>query len=276
MSDSDSSPTRQDGLGDRVEGVGAKAEWPEIVRRIRARTPARVFAGRAGAAYTTSTQLDLRAAHAAARDAVRTELDLPGQLGDDFLKCWNLMEVSTEARSKDEYLLQPQRGREFSENSRRQILQRCVREPDLEIVIGDGLSVSAVLAQVPRLLPILVDGAKARGWSLGSIFVIRYCRVGIINQIGDLLAPTVVVLLIGERPGLATANSLSAYMAYRPQPMHSDAERNLISNIHERGVSHQDAAAAILDLAGQMMKAQLSGTALHERIARLTENSDTR
>jgi ethanolamine ammonia-lyase small subunit len=267
MTDFDSSLTRQNGLAD---------EWPEIVRKIRSRTPARVFAGRAGAGYTTSTQLDLRIAHAAARDAVRTELDLAGQLGDDFLKHWNLFEVSSEARSKDEYLLHPQRGRKFAESSRDEILRRCPREADLQIVIGDGLSVSAVSAQVPGLLPILVGGAAARGWSLGSIFVVRYCRVGIINQIGELLAPTVVVLLIGERPGLATANSLSAYMAYRPQQAHTDAERNLISNIHERGLGKKDAADAILDLAAQMMKAKLSGTALHERSARLTEKPETR
>jgi len=79
-------------------------------------------------------------------------------------------------------------------------------------VIGDGLSVTAVAMQVPRLLPLLCEGARTRGWNIGSIFVIRYCRVGILNDIGELLRPRVAVLLIGERPGLATAESLSAYM----------------------------------------------------------------
>ncbi|MFZ3264171.1 MAG: ethanolamine ammonia-lyase subunit EutC [Terriglobales bacterium] len=237
-------------------------DWPEIVSKIRARTPARLLAGRVGAAYRTTTQLDLREAHAAARDAVRSELDLEKQFGATFIKQWGLFEVSTEAHSKDEYLLQPILGRTFPEASCSELLNRCPPQSDLQIAIGDGLSVTAVFTQVPKLLPALWDGAKARGWTLGQVFVIRHCRVGILNQIGDLLQPTVTVLLIGERPGLATAESLSAYMAYRPRRTHTDANRNLISNIHARGVSPEDAAVRILDLASQMMKAKLSGTQL--------------
>lgn len=236
-------------------------DWPEIVRKIRARTPARVLAGRVGVAYRTATQLDLRQAHAAARDAVRAELDLPN-FGADFLNKWSLFEVSTAAESKDEYLLRPNLGRIFPDASRSELLRRCPPQNDLQIAIGDGLSVTAVFAQVPELLPALCDGAWARGWTLGQVFVIRHCRVGILNQIGELLMPTVAVLLIGERPGLATAESLSAYMAYRPQREQTDADRNLISNIHARGVSPEDATVRILDLAAQMMDAKVSGTRL--------------
>ena len=246
-------------------------DWPEIVRKIRARTPARVLAGRVGAAYRTATQLDLREAHAAARDAVRSELDLEKQFGADFIRQWGLFEVSTEANSKDEYLLQPNLGRTFPEASRSELLKRCPPQNNLQIAIGDGLSVTAVFTQVPTLLPALWNGAKARGWTLGQVFVIRHCRVGILNQIGELLLPTVAVLLIGERPGLATAESLSAYMAYRPQRVHTDADRNLISNIHARGVSPADAAVRILDLASQMMKAQFSGTQLRAEPTMLPE-----
>ena len=89
---------------------------------------------------------------------------------------------------------------------------------------------------MPALLPLLRQGAGERGWSFGRPFVVRYCRVGVLNDVGELLDPAVVVLLIGERPGLATAESLSAYLAYRPRPGHTDAQRNLISNIHARGV----------------------------------------
>jgi ethanolamine ammonia-lyase small subunit len=237
-------------------------DWPEIVRQIRERTPARVLAGRTGAAYRTGTQLDLREAHAAARDAVRAELDLHQQFSPEFLKQWRLFEVSTQASSKEEYLQHPSRGRAFRDASRTELLERCPRAADLQIVIGDGLSVSAVVAQVPALVPVLAAGAEGRGWTLGQTFIIRYCRVGILNQIGELLTPTVAVLLIGERPGLATAESLSAYMAYRPQPGHTDTNRNLISNIHARGISPEDAAARILDLAARMMEAGFSGTRL--------------
>src|ERR1700688_4818437 len=181
------------------------ADFSEVLRKIRERTPARIFSGRAGAAYRTSTQLELREAHAAARDAVRAEMDLKAVFGEAFIKNWNLFEIQTEARSKEEYLLQPDLGRRLNESSRQEFASRCSRENDIQIAIGDGLSVTAVAAQVPALLPFLDEGARARGWTVGNPFVIRHCRVGILNEIGELLAPKVVVLLIGERPGLATA-----------------------------------------------------------------------
>jgi len=243
----------------------ASLVWPEIVTKIRARTPARLIVGRSGAAYRTATQLELRAAHANARDAVRVELDLEKHLGADFVNQWGLFEVCTRARSKDEFLLRPPLGRSFSEASRSDLLKRCRPTNDLQIAIGDGLSVAAVSAQVPILLPLLDKGAKARGWTAGQTFVIRHCRVGILNEIGELLRPTVAILLIGERPGLATAVSLSAYLAYCPVAAHTDADRNLISNIHDRGVKADAAGSRILNLAAQMMKAKGSGSQLREQ-----------
>jgi ethanolamine ammonia-lyase small subunit len=238
--------------------------WPELIAKIRARTPARVLVDRAGAGYRTATQLELRHAHAAARDAVRTELDLERDLGGKLVAELSLFEVVTMARSKDEYLLRPDLGRKLSETGKRQILARCPEEVDVQIVIGDGLSVTAVAAQMPALLPLLLRQARARGWKSGQPFAVRYCRVGIMNDVGELLRPKVVVLLIGERPGLATAESLSAYMAYLPKNGDHDANRNLISNIHRRGVSVEEAAARIMNLAGQMMRERMSGVRLKE------------
>jgi ethanolamine ammonia-lyase small subunit len=255
-------------------------DWPEIdfsriLKKVRAQTPARLLVGRSGAAYRTGTQLELREAHAAARDAVRAELDFvanPGLSGDNdlhnqFVRKWNLFEVCSQAASKDEYLLRPDLGRRLNEASTAEIKRRCISGRDLQIVIGDGLSVTAVAAQVPRLLPLVSKGAKTRGWSVGEIFVIRHCRVGVLNEIGKLLAPRVGVLLIGERPGLATAQSLSAYMAYRPKAADTDANRNLISNIHARGVSIEQAADRILNLAASMMKNEKSGYQLQEDLS---------
>jgi ethanolamine ammonia-lyase small subunit len=239
-------------------------DLPEIVKKVRAQTPARLLAGRAGAAYRTNTQLQLREAHASARDAVRAELNCFTNAFGDLVQKWNLFEVSTQATSKDEYLLRPDLGRRLHEASRAQVTKRCTTGNDFQVVIGDGLSVTAVSAQVPRLLPLLCERASARGWSMGSIFVVRHCRVGILNEVGELLAPKVAVLLIGERPGLATAESLSAYMAYRPKVSDTDANRNLISNIHARGVSPEQAVQRILNLANSMMEAQTSGSELRE------------
>ena len=249
----------------------AAANWPEIVRRIRAQTPARILAGRTGAAYRTGTQLELREAHAAARDAVHAELDTSAIFSKSFLQEWNLFEVSTLAGSKEEFLLRPHLGRHFADSSHAEILKRCPKGIDLQIAIGDGLSVPAVAAQVPALLPLLRQSAIDREWTLGQTFVILYCRVGILNEIGELLTPKVVVLLIGERPGLATAESLSAYMAYRPNSIHTDANRNLVSNIHSRGLSPEDAADRIMHLAELMIAAQVSGCNL-----RIDDQNSTR
>jgi ethanolamine ammonia-lyase small subunit len=239
--------------------------WPELVRRIRLRTPARVLVEREGAAYSTPTQLGLRRDHAAARDAVRGELEMTRNLGEQLIAKWKLFEVSTLARDKDEYLLRPDLGRRLNEPGRESVKSHCSKGCDLQLVIGDGLSVTAVSAQVPQLLPLIAAQAIERGWKLGQPFVVRHCRVGIMNDVGELLAPGVVVLLIGERPGLATAESLSAYMAFRPQPGNSDADRNLISNIHARGVPPSEAAARIVNLAAQMLERQISGVKLKEQ-----------
>ncbi len=252
----------------------SEIDLSEIIKKVRAQTPARLLAGRSGAAYRTNTQLELREAHAAARDAVRAELNLfigpwddPGDdPGDNFVRKWNLFEVCSRAASKDEYLLRPDLGRHLNDATRAEVNQRCTTGHDLQIVIGDGLSVTAVALQTPRLLPLLFEGATTRGWSVGQTFVIRYCRVGVLNEIGELLDPKVAILLIGERPGLATAESLSAYMAYRPKAPDTDANRNLISNIHARGVSPEQAAQRILNLAAAMMKTHTSGCQLREEL----------
>ncbi len=244
----------------------APAPWPEVIERIRAHTPARVLAERSGASYRTATQLELRQAHAAARDAVRAELDLKN-FGDAFVRQWNLFTVSTRAASKDEYLRRPDLGRVLDNHSTIEIAAQCSMDPDLQVVLGDGLSVTAVYTQVPPLLPLLAEKARTRGWKFGQPFAVLYCRVGIINCVGEVLKPKVVVLLIGERPGLATAESLSAYMAYKPQTGHNDSHRNLISNIHARGVSVEAAASRITDMAEQMMRLQTSGVELKEELA---------
>lgn len=231
---------------------------------IREQTPARILVGRAGSSYRTGTLLDLRRDHAAALDAVRIELDMVRDLGQNLVDRFGLFEVATRARSKDEYLMRPDLGRSLLDSAVKELDARCGRGADLQVAIGDGLSAAAVAAQVPALLLRLAAGAKSRGWTFGRPFVIRYCRVGVLNEIGEQLDPAVVVLLIGERPGLATAESLSVYMAYRPRSGHTDAQRNLVSNIHSRGLSPDEAAARILELATLMRERATSGVALAE------------
>jgi ethanolamine ammonia-lyase small subunit len=175
-----------------------------------------------------------------------------------------LFEVSTRARSKDEYLRRPDLGRELDADARRALAEQGTVGADVQVVIGDGLSATAVVAQVPALLPLLHAATEARGWRFGRPFVVRYCRVGVLNDVGAVLDPAVVVLLVGERPGLATTESLSAYLAYRPRPGHTDADRNLISNIHARGLPPTVAVDRVAGLAEVLISARSSGVTVKE------------
>jgi ethanolamine ammonia-lyase small subunit len=233
---------------------------------VRARTPARLFVGGNGATYATQTQLALWGDHAAARDAVQTEVELERDFGREFVERWGLFEVRTRATSKTEFLMRPDLGRLLEPEGSADLARRCPIGADLQVVVGDGLSSAAVVAQVPELLPLLAAGAAGRGWRWGQPFFVRHCRVGILNEVGERLVPGVVVLLIGERPGLATAQSLSAYMAYRPRPGHTDADRNLVSNIHSRGVPGVVAAERIFALGDQMMRLGTSGVSVKETV----------
>ena len=227
-------------------------------------TPARIFTGRAGAAYTTATWLKLRVDHALARDAVFAEIDLLRDLGEAFVAQWGLFEVATLAETKNDYLLRPDLGRSLSATAKTELKNRCAPGADFQVAIGDGLSATAVRTQVPALLPLLREQAAQRGWKFGQPFLIRHARVGTLNDIGEILDPAVVVLLIGERPGLATAESLSAYMAYQPRAGHDDSRRNLISNIHSRGVTCIQAAERIARLGEQMLALHMSGVQVKE------------
>jgi ethanolamine ammonia-lyase small subunit len=236
----------------------------DVIQAIRARTPARILVGRSGPAYRTATQLELRQDHAAALDAVHAELDLIQDFGREFVERWKLFEVRSQAANKTEFLMRPDLGRRLEENGRQQVIGLCPGKAQLQVVIGDGLSAAAVVIQVPRLLPLLENEAKSQGWTFGQPFFVRYCRVGILNDIGEALDPEVVVLLIGERPGLATVVSLSAYLSYRPRAGHTDAQRNLISNIHDRGVRPDAAAKRIVSLAARIRELRTSGVGVKE------------
>jgi ethanolamine ammonia-lyase small subunit len=257
-------------MGDQDKLVSPR-DWPEIVTKIRARTPARIFVSR-GAAYSTGMQLELRSARASAVDAVWGEFNLERDFPAEFVTRSGLFEVSTQAETKSQFLLRPDLGRKLSASGQQLVVQRCVKAPDVQIVIGDGLSGAALSEQVPALFPMLVQRVRENGWSLGSSFVVRHCRVGVMNHVGDLLSPRVIALLIGERPGLAASASLSAYMAYKPRSGQTDADRNLVSNIQAHGVRTENAADRIANLVSQMMTTGRSGTSLKEDSIRLPKN----
>jgi ethanolamine ammonia-lyase small subunit len=238
---------------------------------LAALTPARVNLGRAGTSYPTSVLLRLRADHAAARDAVHGELDLASPALAGLVARLDPVEITTLARDRREYLLHPELGRSLGAEQADVLRRHCPAATDLQVVIGDGLSQRAVERQVPLIAPLLVQQAQRRGWSVGRPIAVRGCRVGVLNDIGAALDPAVVALLIGERPGLSTDESLSVYLAYRPRPGHTDADRNLVCNIHGRGLPIAEAAEQVLALAGAMLAAGTSGVGLPLPFARASQ-----
>jgi ethanolamine ammonia-lyase small subunit len=258
-----------------AERSGLPAESGEVIDGLRRRaldwTSARVLVGRSGPAYRTATWLGLRQDHAAARDAVQDEVDLEilGGSGSTSVET-EFLSLQSCATDKATYLRRPDLGRRLAAESRVLVQGHAICGVDLQIIVGDGLSAAAVMSQVPPLLALLLAGAHERRWSLGQLCFVRYCRVGILNDFGALVQPTVALLLIGERPGLATAESLSAYFAYQPSAEHTDAQRNLISNIHPRGIPTQEAAARILAFAALLMQHRCSGVSIKEGSSLLT------
>jgi ethanolamine ammonia-lyase small subunit len=235
-----------------------------LIRSIRQATHARLALGSVGGAVPTAPYLQLREDHALAVDAVHRDSDLIADWGSDFLERFPVMQLASRASSKGEYLKRPDLGRKLSEGSLTHVRATGLADLDLQILIGDGLSSLAVARQIPELLPRLMEAAGKTGWKIGPLFFVRYCRVGILNDFGSTIDAKVFVLLIGERPGLGSAESLSAYMAYRPAEGHTDADRNLISNIHPLGVCASQAAYRIIAMASQMMQQKTSGYRIKE------------
>ncbi|MSR32582.1 MAG: ethanolamine ammonia-lyase subunit EutC [Gemmataceae bacterium] len=238
------------------------ATLSELVQGL---TPARVFSPRAGVSLATSDWLQLRADHAFARDAVFSTLHFSLVFPPHMVERLQLFEVFSQAQSRQEYLLNPVLGRSLSPQDRTRVLQLCPARPRLQIFLGDGLSPAALTLQGSALLQELWNLASLQGWAMGRPFLVHQARVGLLNEVGHLLEPEVAILLIGERPGLSTVESLSAYMAYRPTLGDTDASRNLISNIHSRGVGLGQAAQRIVALAAAMLANQTSGVGLKER-----------
>ncbi len=222
---------------------------------LKAKTPARVGIGRAGARYKTATMLRFRADHAAAQDSVFSHV------ADDFAEKNGLVQVQTKCRDKDEYLTRPDLGRRFDEENQKRIRETCGQGPKVVLAIGDGLSAAAVEANAMACAEAVRQGLEAKGIQLGKALSIRYCRVGASDHIGELTGADLVCLLVGERPGLVTAESLSAYITYRPRIGVPESARTVVSNIHRQGTPAKEAGAQIAALIPQMLAQQCSGVA---------------
>ena len=230
----------------------------EALARMKKKTTARIGVGRAGPRLNTRTMLTLRADHAKARDAVF--LDVPGELIEKL----GLFTVQTKCAEKNQFLTRPDLGRRLSEEGARAVKERCAPNPDVQVFLADGLSSTAVEANAETILGLLLDALKDRGLTVGTPFFVRFGRVAVEDQVAELVGAKVVCVLIGERPGLGSAESMSAYIAYNARVGMPEARRTVVSNIHKDGISAAEAGAYIAELIEKIYHAKASGVELQQ------------
>lgn len=229
----------------------------EAYLKLKAHTPARLGMGKAGPRYKTLTQLRFRADHAAAQDAVFSEIPR------DFAESNGLVPLQTRCKDKEEYLTRPDLGRCFDEENRQRIRKAVSVPPTVQLVVGDGLSGAAVLENAPACMKAIREGLERSGISMGQPLFVRYCRVGAGDAVGDVTGCSLVCVLVGERPGLVTDKSMSAYITYQPHTGVSESCRTVVSNIHPQGTPADRAGAQIARLIATILEKQISGVGLH-------------
>lgn len=246
---------------------------PAIVRkdpweRLKTFTAARIALGRAGVSVPTAAHLDFQLSHAKARDAVHLPLDkdaLFSGLGELGLP---VLELCSRARDRREYLLRPDLGRRLDPESAK-ILHTAVEDgptdpADLALVIADGLSASAIERQTAPFLRAFLPLSQARGWRLAATTFVNLGRVAVGDEIGEILGVKVSAVLIGERPGLSSPDSMGIYMTYAPALGLTDERRNCISNIRPEGQPFAQAARTLEHLLAKALDAEMSGVELKD------------
>ena len=229
----------------------------EGLRNLCATTTARLGVGRAGPRPRTRSLLLFQFDHGITQDAIY------GEVSESVKEKLNLFTVTTQVSNRDEYLLRPDLGRKLSAEARETIAERCVKKPQVQVVVGDGLSAAAVNNNLPEIYPVIEQGLKSAGISMGTPFFIQNARVGVINDVNEVIGADMVVILLGERPGLGVADALSAYMGYKPGLGKTDAERDVVCMItYHGGTNPLEAGAYVVELIKQTLKYQASGVEL--------------
>ncbi len=228
--------------------------------RLRDYTPAQVDLGRAGASIPTRALLEFQLAHARARDAVHLPLAVNSLVLELKQRSISSIRLASAARDRDEYLRRPDLGRSLHPESKK-LLIPWHAEYDAAFVIADGLSALAVNRHAAPLLDLLLQNLD---WRIAPVAIVEQGRVAIGDEIGQLLGARMAVVLIGERPGLSSPDSLGAYLTWQPRPGRTDAERNCVSNIRAEGISYAVAAHKLLFLMNESRRLKLSGVRLKE------------
>lgn len=244
---------------------------------LRALTPARIALGRAGTSLPTGPHLDFQLAHARARTAVHAALDtgaLAARLAPLGLETLTL---ASAAGGRAVYLQRPDLGRRLDEDSRARLAARSGAEaPDVVFMIGDGLSARAIEENAEPFLAALLPALRAAHWRVGPAAIVSQARVAAGDEIGAALGAGIVVVLIGERPGLSSPDSLGLYMTANPRPGLTDEARNCVSNVRAAGLSHAAAAHRLFHLMSEARRRGLSGVRLKDEAEALATDAPRR
>jgi ethanolamine ammonia-lyase small subunit len=234
------------------------------IERAQSITPARIGIGRTGTRMRTKSYLRFRIDHAAAQDAVMKDVN------EEILKQLQLPILQTVAADMNTYLMSLDAGRNLSPPSIDWLERNVEKGNEVQILVCDGLSSSAVESNIPDLLPALMQGLKLKNIRIGPPLFVKRSRVWVQDQVASIVNCDLIISLIGERPGLATDESLSAYMIYRPNEQSVEADRSVISNIHNGGISSVEAGAYLSELIEDMLKWKCSGVQFSQKRHRKT------
>ena len=229
---------------------------PDGLRALMAATPARIGVGRSGPRPRTAASLLFLADHGVTQDALMHAVDA------DLLEELGLFSVESMAADRRTYLKRPDLGRKLTEAAKAVLRDRCTKNPDVQIFVGDGLSGAAIDHNLRQIMPVLQQGLNSAGLSMGTPFFVKNARVGLLNDVNGIVDAKVCAILIGERPGLARAQSMSIYLGYRPRPDSTDANRDAICNIYEGGLNPLEAGAHAVQLIQKMIRDKASGVEL--------------
>ncbi|HVU22708.1 MAG TPA: ethanolamine ammonia-lyase subunit EutC [Opitutus sp.] len=237
---------------------------PDPWSRLRRYTAARIALGRAGGSQPTRDQLAFALDHALARDAVRAPFDSGALAAELRVHGLDVLTLASSAPDRATFLQRPDLGRRLSpeSSSRLSALGSQLLPPDLALIVSDGLSALAAQRQVPPLLAALIPLLRAAEFTLAPLCVVRHARVALMDEIGALLGARLALILLGERPGLGTADSLGAYLEFAPRPVRTNADRNCVSNIRPAGLPPAAAAGRLAALLVAARDQQRSGIAL--------------
>ena len=238
---------------------------------LKAFTAARIALGRTGTSVPLREALAFKLAHAHARDAVYSVLESARLLAEIAALSIPVCQVSSQAQNRQEYLQRPDYGRQLNEESKAQLSEQASGGCDIAVVLADGLSATAINNHALPLLRLLLPELHAAGFQLGPLVLAEQARVALGDEVGLLLKARLVLVLIGERPGLSAPDSLGAYFTHGPRPGLTDEARNCVSNIRPAGLDYPAAAAKLGWLLREALRRQISGVALKDQADLLLE-----